>query len=315
MNNRKITSGLIFLFVGIVLLLDVLDIVEFNWVEIIKYWPLLIILGGINMLMPNSEFGHIAKLGFTCILLGFLAYVGFVTPKQDLLSRFLRGSNIHISTNDDDSIADSNYSHSLSVPLPDTLTYASANFDMGTTNLHLSDVASTVLFEAKNTSNSYFMELSSNTSKQGIPHVNLNGEKKNEGKSKNNKTLIKLNKEVVWDLNFDIGASEVNFDLSPFKVRHINFDTGVSSVKLKLGMPVSHSQVNIDAGASSLEILVPKNAACRIVSDGGLSTISMDAGFLNKTDGIRETANYPNAAEKFDFAIDGGVTSIKIKQY
>jgi hypothetical protein len=315
MNNRKITSGLIFLFVGIVLLLDVLDIIEFNWVEIIKYWPLLIILGGINMLMPNSQYGHIAKLGFTCILLGFLAYIGFVTPKQDLLSRFLKGSNIHISTDENNDLDDSNYSHNLSVPLPDTLTYASAYFDMGTTNLHLSDQASSVLFEAKNTSNSYFLELISKVSKEGIPQIHLDGEKKNEGKSKNNRTLIKLNRDAIWDLDFDIGASEVNFDLSTFKIRNINFDTGVSSVKLKLGKPVGHSKVSIDAGASSIEILVPKDAACRIISDGGLSTISMDAGFRNKVDGIRETTNYSNAKEKFDFVVNGGVTSIKIKQY
>ncbi|QQT26915.1 LiaI-LiaF-like domain-containing protein [Sphingobacterium spiritivorum] len=315
MNNKRITSGLIFLFVGIILLLDVLDIIEFNWLEIIRYWPLLIILGGINMLMPNGQSGQIAKLGFTCLLLGFLVFIGFTTPNESLISRFFKGSNIHISTDELEDSIPSSSSKSLAIQLPKNLSVAKANFDIGTTNLKLSSQPSSLLFEAGNSSDSYFLKLTSDSAEDGTATVDLTGKKRKKGRSKNNTTLFKLNKDVVWDLNFDIGASDVQMDLSPFKIRNINFDTGASSVNMKLGRPVETSTINIDAGASSVEIRIPKDVPCQVTSDSGLSSIELGSGFVRKGDGISETANYPQATSKYNIVIDAGVTSFKIIQY
>jgi len=57
-----------------------------------------------------------------------------------------------------------------------------------------------------------------------------------------------------------------------------------------------------------------KNAACRITSDNALSSTSYEGDFL-KMDGMVKSTNYDAATEKFDFDINGGIASIKIRRY
>lgn len=54
MDAKRITTGIIFLFIGIILLLSKMDIIDFNWFEVFRYWPLLIILVGVNILVPKK---------------------------------------------------------------------------------------------------------------------------------------------------------------------------------------------------------------------------------------------------------------------
>jgi hypothetical protein len=70
----------------------------------------------------------------------------------------------------------------------------------------------------------------------------------------------------------------------------------------------------MDAGASSIEIAIPKNAACRITSDNALSSTDYEGDFL-KSEGEVKSTNYDSAAQKFDFDINGGIASIKIRRY
>ena len=79
-----------------------------------------------------------------------------------------------------------------------------------------------------------------------------------------NKVEIGLNSLPIWNMNFDIGAAAIDFDLSPYKISTMKLDIGAASLDLKLGDKYPKTIVDIDAGASSINIMIPDSSGCEI---------------------------------------------------
>lgn len=315
MNTQRITTGITILFIGIVLLLSQLDSISFNWVGIFKYWPLFIVLAGVRMLVPkDKQIGQYIAVGATVVILGFLTFIGLSTPKEPLLTQLLKNKGVNIDI--DDPNDKTNYTtQKLQVPLNDKIKNATLNIDLGATALRNDSSTTSALFTAYNTSKDYLLGMTTTDETSDKLSIDLKGKVKNKGyNNKNNNTHISLNPSIVWKLNFDIGAIDAKLDLSPYQVESLDIDAGATSLMLKLGQPLSTTKVSMDAGASSIEISIPKNAACRIKSDNALSSTDYEGDFL-KSEGMVKSTNYDTAAQKFDFDINGGIASIKIRRY
>jgi len=315
MNTRRITTGITILFIGVVLLLSQLNTISFNWVGIFRYWPLFIVLAGIRMLVPkDQQIGQFVAIGSTVVILGFLTYIGLSTPKEPLLTQLLKNKGVNI--NIDDPNDKTNYStEKLTVPLNDKIHSATLNLDLGATSLRNDSSTTSEIFTAFNTSKEYLLGVTVHDESADKLDINLKGKFKNKDfNSKNNNTYIALNPNILWNLNFDVGAIDANLDLSPYKIETLDIDAGATSLKLKLGQPQAMTKISMDAGASSIEISIPKDAACRITSDNALSSTDYEGDFL-KSEGEVKSTNYDSAAQKFDFDINGGIASIKIRRY
>lgn len=315
MNRKRITTGISLLFIGVILLLSHFDIISFNWLEIISYWPLFIILAGVQMLSPkDKQLGQIISIGTTVAILGFLTYVGLSAPKQSLLDRFLNSENIAIYHDDEKNDSTKYTSQNLVVPFDQKIQKASLNIDLGATTLRNTAHTSTHLFSAYNTSKDFMLGLKTKSLSEDEIEINIKGKESKIKKTSNNKTILSLNPNVIWKLNFDIGAIDAKLDLSNYKVERVDIDAGATSLNLKLGQPLATTKVKMDTGASSIEIFIPKGAACRIISDNALSSTDYEGDFV-KVNGQLKSADYESAAKKFDFDIDGGIASIKIRRY
>lgn len=315
MNTQRITTGITILFIGIVLLLSQLNSISFNWVGIFRYWPLFIVLAGIRMLVPkDQQIGQFIAIGATVVILGFLTYIGLSTPKEPLLTQLLKNKGVQIDM-DDPNDKTAYTTQKLQVPLDDKIQRASLDIDLGATSLKNDSATTSAIFTAYNTSDDYLLGMTTRGESTDKININLKGKFKDKDfNSKNNNTHIALNPTIVWKLNFDIGAIDANLDLSAYKIELLDIDAGATSLKLKLGQPLATTKIAMDAGASSIEIAIPKNAACRISSDNALSSTDYEGDFL-KSEGQVKSTNYDTAAQKFDFDINGGITSIKIRRY
>lgn len=314
MDAKRITTGIIFLFIGVILLLSKMDIIEFNWFEVFRYWPLLIILVGVNILVPKKDIGYMISIGTTCVILAIFTFIGITTPNQSFLSRIMENRDLDIdSENEEDFIGTSN---AVSAKKNINTSHATANIDLGATKLVLKDTTVANLFEAANTSDKYFLSLNTDVKNDGDATLNLSGKTKKGIDSKGNSTIIKLNKNIIWDLNFDVGAADMQGDLSNFKIKNLTVDAGASNLDLKLGNPQMISNINIDAGASSIKIALPREVACQIITEMALSTVDADDSFIKGGDkGILTSPNFENAKNKFKISIDGGITSVTVSRY
>jgi hypothetical protein len=134
------------------------------------------------------------------------------------------------------------------------------------------------------------------------------------GKSYKNNIDVALNPIPVWDMNFDVGAASMDFDLTEIKTRKIDIDMGAASIKIKVGSLYPETKLSVDAGASDINIFIPKESGCKIVTDGALSSKHFNDFEKIDSDNYR-TANFDEAANKVYIEIDCGVSSISVERY
>ena len=81
-----------------------------------------------------------------------------------------------------------------------------------------------------------------------------------------------------------------------------------------MGQPLQATKVDVSTGAADITIAVPKNAACSISTNSGLSSNTFD-GFTKKDDDHFETPGFKAAKNKIFIHFEGGVSVFKVEKY
>jgi hypothetical protein len=125
---------------------------------------------------------------------------------------------------------------------------------------------------------------------------------------------FKLNLAPVWDITVNSGAAKLDFDLSKYKLRNFNIRGSAGEFSVKLGQPLTQTNVGITVGAADISIIIPKDAACRIIEHASLSSSDFK-GFDKKDDGTYETNGFASAKNKIIINFSGGVSDFKVRKY
>ena len=125
---------------------------------------------------------------------------------------------------------------------------------------------------------------------------------------------LKLNLAPIWDIDVNTGATDLDFDLSKYKLRNFKIEGAAGSFSVKLGQPLVQTDVSISVGAADVTVNIPKNAACRIEDHSALSSVTYD-GFNKKYDGSYETPGFSSAKNKTLVHFAGGLADFKVHKY
>jgi len=125
---------------------------------------------------------------------------------------------------------------------------------------------------------------------------------------------LKLNLAPIWDITVNTGETDLDFDLSKYKLRNFKIDGSAGSFSVKLGSPFAQTIVRIGVGAADVTISIPKSAACRIEEHAAISSTTFN-GFDKKVDGSYQTAGYSSAKNKILIYFVGGVSDFKVQKY
>ena len=313
MKTEKIIWGLIFIFVGSVFMLDNFNVINFYWGSVWRFWPVIFILIGANMLFSrfaNNTTGPILAASVTVLVLVFIGYQGS-TPRSD------RGwMHFESDNNERNKGADWNAVSSFSEPYTGAKA-ATLNIQGGATVFELSDTTGS-LFQAdvKEPYGGYTLD---KTTLDSVEVLNFRKRAKRGRGFKlddmeSNETRMRLNPGPVWDITVEMGAGETNFDLQNFKVRNLRFEGGAASFEAKIGSKVPVTDVMVETGVASVEIEVPEASGCRILVDSGLSSKDFD-GFVKQSDGAYETSNFKTAVNKVNISLKGGLSSFEVRKY
>src|ERR1035438_3603803 len=112
----------------------------------------------------------------------------------------------------------------------------------------------------------------------------------------------------------DIGAAELDLDLSNYKIDTAQIESGASSMNIKVGELNPQTIMIFNAGASSINVEVPKNSGCRISSDSFLVSKNFE-GFDRSGDHNYQTSNFASAKNKIFITVKTAVSSINVKRY
>jgi hypothetical protein len=122
----------------------------------------------------------------------------------------------------------------------------------------------------------------------------------------------RLDGNVPTQLTIHSGASRLDLDLTELSVTRLEFQGGASNLNLTLPARVSHSVSEIEAGAASIEVRVPRGVGLRLHATSVGSLNVDEAAFPRRASDMYESADYETAATRADVKIDGGATSVRV---
>lgn len=307
MKTSHIFWGTLFIVLGLLILINNFTPIDLSWGNLWQFWPVVLVLLGISMLVKNVA-GKSLISGAAAII---LAVVLFASVKYTLSFIFNEDYDINIGSGVDKDYTVNEYTEAFDSSITTAILYlegGAGTFRIG------SETDDLIYAKTEGLINNFNFNKNQLDS---VANINLNMQDANFslGKTKfKNKVDIALNKKPKWDLDFKLGAASIMFDFSKYNVEDINLDMGAASLDVKLGALAHKLDFKVNAGASKIIISVPEEVGCEISTDAVLSTKNI-SGFEKIESDLYRTSNFNNSEKNIFIDISCGVSSIEIYRY
>ena len=306
MKTSNIFWGVFFISIGGLVLLGNLTDLNFTWNSAWKFWPMVLILIGVSILVKN-EIGKGIVAGLAALVLALTIYAS-VSATTNLID-----NDFEMNFGDEVAVFDTTY---FSQEYSDSIKTASLNFSGGAGGFKMLTPTDKLLdFRTEGVRENFYLERNDVDS-----HSEINFEMKSNhsiklGKNNyKNNVELSLNSNPEWDLNFDVGAASLDLDLTQYKINKLDIDMGAAALNVKLGNLADVTRFKINAGASDIDILIPDSVGCEIKSDAALSSKNYE-GFSKVSKDLYRSENFDKYLKKIYIDIDCGVSSIDVKKY
>ena len=306
MKTSNIFWGVFFISIGGLVLLGNITDLNFTWNSAWKFWPMVLILIGVSILVKN-EIGKGIVAGLAALVLALTLYAS-ISATTNLID-----NDFEINLGDEVAVFDTTY---FSQEYSDSIKTASLNFSGGAGGFKMLTPTDKLLdFRTEGVRENFNLERNDLDS-----HSDINFEMKSNhsiklGKNNyKNNVELSLNSNPEWDLNFDVGAASLDLDLTQYKVNKLDIDMGAAALNVKFGDLADVTRFKLDAGASDIDILIPDSVGCEIKSDAALSSRNYE-GFTKLNNDIYRSENFDKFSKKIYIDIDCGVSSIDVKTY
>jgi hypothetical protein len=298
--------GMFFISLGGLVLIGNLTDISFQWSTAWKFWPTVLILIGLSIMIKN-QIGKSVIAALAGIILALSIYSS-VSATTNLIT-----DDFEIVFDDDASV--SYDTTKFSQDYNDSIKTAALHFNGGAGSFKLFSATDKLVdFQAEGLKDMYSLRRNDSGSYSEI-FFDMKGKSVKIGKQNyKNSVEISLNPNPEWDLNFDVGASSLDLDLTQFKVRNTEINMGAAALRITYGNLVNTSDLKISAGASDIDILIPKDIGCEIKTDAALSSKNFK-GFDKIKSDLYRTKNFDTAEKKLYINIDCGISSIDVDTY
>ena len=308
MKAKNVIWGLVLVLIGVLFILKNLDVIYFSWYSIWKLWPLALVLVGVAILPIKDVF----KVVLTVIVLIAAAIFLISFPgsgNRDDRGFFHRFSEEPGLTQEEPAEIDQRIFESYDT----SITEAYLAFDAAAGDFKI-NTSTTDLFEFERDGNfgRYNYSIKELGSRRDI-NIELEEGRVISGDLKN-RVAIKLNPAPVWDIKVDVGAANVEMDLSDFKISALKIEGGASSINVTIGDLSPECKLKINSGASSIYIRVPEEFACEVNTSTVLSSKELP-GFNSVSNGTYVTPDFSSQSKNIVIDIDAAVSSLNIQRY
>lgn len=290
MDSNKLSSGIILIGIGLIVLLDNLGIITLISLEaIFDLWPLIFIVFGIHIIFKkNWIVSTFTWILFFTILIGYSYYYGESTRHH----RSMDVAQIQLEKQPETETAELD------------LDFGGAEVELFSTDSHL--LEANYPQEFMKVANRY-----TNGEKNAIiefnPKRRLNWFKENAFQYR-----IRLNESVQWDVDMDIGAVSGTLDFTNIKLKNLDMEVGAGDLSLIFGESTGNPNISIDAGASELALILKNDVGVKIEIDGLLDMTNLESLGWTKNGNLYQSPNYQEAKNKVMIDLDMGVGELKI---
>ena len=293
-SRKSFLGPIALILVGIALLLNQFGLWSLAWVDLLRLWPLILILIGLDIVLGNTRTGGVVLL-LTGIAIIVLA-VALIDPSTS--KRAARDS----------------VTYEYPVKGVESVT---VRLEVGTAGLDVRSLSDSsnlleagIDYDGRRTRVDYTADtndaqasilLKSESRAVWLPFF----------KPFSEDWRVRLSREVPLALQVTAGVSNANLDLQGLRLTELQLNAGVGDVHVALPDQGSY-QVVAHGGVGSLTIDVPPGVEARIRLDGGLGSANIAQRF-ERQERYYVSEGYASAQNRVDIHIDGGVGSVTIR--
>lgn len=297
-NVDRISSGLYILFLGFIFLWMSVGFIKWNMLfQLLRLWPLLFIIVGIDLILRRTRF-NILRILTPIIVMG--VSLGLISVAQN-------GNIFQPRTIEKQKISRENLSPEKSTDL--SLDFYSGKLEVsdGEGELFNADMSMPQGEEPNLVSKSF--------EKEDLYQIFDSSVSNYIFSPWDNDHLwdFRLNKEALFKLNAKTYASINEIDLSKLSVTDLNLETNFSSSRIIVA-PKS-SRLNINANSSYITLEIPKKVGVKLKLEkmfimDNFSELGLTQGFKEYT-----STNYGESEKKVDVYLNLKFSQIEIRFY
>jgi len=294
-----LTWAIILISVGAVALLNNLNIVTISWIDLLQFWPVILILVGLDVLVGRrSLFGSVATAAIAVLVIGGLVwFVGVVGTR-------LPNAGPTVSRNFSQALGDVD---AVAVTL---------KLGAGETSVKALSGSQNVVDGTYTTNSNLKLDVAYTTSgKTGRLVVSQVGTQNRVNTLGNYVGQLNMNltDAVPVDLTIEAGVGQVTLDLTGINLKSLTVKGGVGELNLILPDRGDYP-VKVEVGVGSIDIRIPRSLAARVDYKGGISNISVPKRFDAAGKGQWQTSDFTSAANRASFQLDSGIGSVDITE-
>ena len=299
-RGRHLVGPLILLGAGVLLLLNNLQVIPWSvWQEIWPYWPVLLILLGVEALAT----GRVAS-GTLVLLVLLLPLLGLAVTASSFASRW------HDETRRDAGRQTSSFLQTL-----DGATTAAVQVEYGAGALVVGPLEGTpppdTLLSGQVFGHGGARIDARSTLQNGKRTLRLS-----PGQGGNPFDLgrleLLLTPAVPIDLQIEAGAAETTLNLETLRIPNLTLETGASQTKIVLPAH-GETKAQIEGGAAGLDVVVPQNVAARIILDGGPNRVQIDERRFPRQGGEYRSPDFDAAPDRVTLRIEVGASRVSVQ--
>ncbi len=298
LKSGQLFWGFLFLTIGVLFLLDKNNFNLLIPSEITSYWPLLIILWGVAIIVKGT------------ILKPIVSAISGV-----FLGLFLFGSVFIENTSNSQNEIKEITSAIFYEDYRDSTEFATLSLRTGASTINVGGFTDKLI---SGSSSGHFNSFNFKTRYRDNNARIVLRHSKDEidlfDDNEHRKLDFSLNKNPIWNIDLKVGAATIKMDLSEYKVSKFNIQTGATTTDLKFGDNVKTLKINIEMGAATMKIQIPKASACQIKGDMVMVIKDLE-GFEDVGKKRYQTENFESAQNQIFINFDGGVSTLKVIRY
>ena len=292
-RHVKLVGPTILIGIGVILLLNNLGYLNWNFWDVLNLWPILLVAAGLELLVGRRSL--LGSLISAIIVLGLIAGGVWFVGRSDLTGTTAQAIEFREPL-DDITAARVTLSPAVAQINVKALN-DSGNFVEGTV-LHRSNERVTQSFTDGNTAR---LDIKTSGS-AGVVMGPVRGYAWDFG----------FHPDVALDLSIDAGMGDVNLDLRTLTLESVNVSAGMGAITIKLP-ETGKFDVDIDGGMGTVVIEVPAGMGVRLQTEAAIVGRNLPAGYTRNNNRYT-SSNYSSAENRADIQIDLGVGNITIRE-
>jgi hypothetical protein len=301
MSAKVVRRGVFLIGIGSVLLLNNFALLDWEiWYDLLRLWPVILICFGLERLFRDSRLSaltYLSPIVMALTFVGVIYYQGFSKQEYfDDLEKYDR-ELYHWSVEDE-----GGYSR------------VKLDIDFGAGSLWIRSgqgalLAAKLDYDQDPPRCRYDVD-------ENVVSMRIRSEQKSVSlfsRKAHNDAKIEVSNNYPLDLSVDVGACDLNLDLSDFELTDFELDGELCDVKVKFGDGAEHLRAKIDLGLSDLDIQIPEGVGLKLIKDTALSSFDHRGIKLEKlSSSTYLSEGYSTAEKKIDIFLDAGLSSLTI---